>query len=181
MSEVVNNQTGQLILVNEKDEVVGYGEKMEVHEKAQLHRAFSIFVMNKNDQVMIQKRADHKYHSGGLWANTCCSHPIKDEEQEVTVHRRLKEEMGFTCPLKEIFSFVYKAELDKGLTEHEFDHVYFGRYEGNPDPNPEEVGDWKWIDIHQLNQELISQPEKYVYWIRPAFQEFYNYFKSQKL
>lgn len=168
----------QLILVDERDQVVGYGEKMEVHKKAQLHQAFSIFVMNKNNELLLQMRALSKYHSGALWANTCCSHPVKDEEQSVTVHRRLKEEMGFSCELKPLFSFIYKAQLDKGLTEHEFDHVYTGNYEGSPDPNPEEVGDWKWMNIENLKHDLEKNPQDYVYWIKPAFEKFYSYFKS---
>ena len=171
----------QLILVDEQDQIVGYGEKMEVHEKALLHRAFSIFVMNDQDEIMLQMRALSKYHSGGLWANTCCSHPIKGEDQSLTVHRRLSEEMGFSCVLKPVFSFIYKAQLDKGLTEHEYDHVYFGRFAGNPQPNPEEVGDWKWMPIDKLYEDLNKNPERYVFWIKPAFEKFFQYYKEANL
>ena len=168
----------QLILVDEKDQVVGYGEKMDVHKKAQLHRAFSIFIMNDKDEVLLQQRALSKYHSGGLWANTCCSHPIRGEDQSTTVHRRLQEELGITCQLDHLFSFIYKAELDQGLTEYEYDHVYFGRYEGSPTPNPDEVADWRWLAIRSLNKDLAENPDKYVYWIKPAFEKFYDHFKS---
>ncbi len=168
----------QLILVDEQDQVIGYGEKMEVHEKAQLHRAFSIFVMNDKNELLLQMRAVTKYHSGGLWANTCCSHPIKGEDQMTTVNRRLMEEMGFSCELMPLFSFIYKAKLDKGLTEHELDHVYTGNYNGAPIPNPDEVGDWKWMNIEELKKDLQENPENYVYWIKPAFDRFYNYQKK---
>lgn len=164
----------QLILVDEEDNAIGHGEKMEVHEKGQLHRAFSIFVVNDKNELMLQKRALHKYHSGGLWANTCCSHPIKSEDQEVTVKRRLMEEMGFTCEIKPLFSFIYKASLDHGLTEHEFDHVYLGHYEGSPSPNPDEVGDWRWIGIETLKTDLVENSDQYVYWLQVAFQQFYD-------
>lgn len=163
----------QLILVNEKDEMVGYGDKLPVHLNAQLHRAFSIFVVNRHGQLLLQKRADHKYHSGGLWANTCCSHPIKGEKQEVTIHRRLREEMGFDCDLQHMFHFIYRAELDNGLTEYEYDHVYLGRFDGAPNPDPEEVADWRWMNLDQVKLDINRNPESYTYWIRQAFNQFY--------
>jgi isopentenyl-diphosphate delta-isomerase len=163
----------QLILVNEKNEEIGYGEKLPVHQNAQLHRAFSIFVMNSQNQLLLQKRAYHKYHSGGLWANTCCSHPIRGEEQENTIHRRLVEEMGFDCELKQMFHFIYRAELDNGLTEYEYDHVYLGKYEGIPDPNPDEVCEWKWMDLDEVNDDIKKNPDTYTYWIKQAFNQFY--------
>ena len=168
----------QLILVDTNDQIVGYGEKMEIHRQGLLHRAFSIFVTNSNHEVLLQRRALHKYHSGGLWANTCCSHPIKGEDIESTVHRRLNEEMGMSCALDHQFSFIYRAELDRGLIEHELDHVFWGRYDGKPDPNPEEVDDWKWLPIDQLNDDLINKPEHFVYWIKPAFERFYELYNS---
>jgi len=170
----------QLILVDDNDQVIGYGEKMEVHEKALLHRAFSIFIVNSKNELLLQKRELSKYHSGGLWANTCCSHPIKGEDQMTTVHRRLQEELGIHCELQPVFSFIYQANLDNGLTEYEFDHVYLGRFEGAPEPNPEEVGDWKWMNIKDLNEDLKENPDEYVYWIRPAFEKFYEYFQASK-
>lgn len=171
----------ELILVNESGEEIGFGEKLEVHQKAQLHRAFSIFVINTANQLMLQKRASHKYHSGGLWANTCCSHQIRGEAEEETTHRRLREEMGFDCELKRLFNFIYKIELDNGLTEYEYDHVYIGRYENEPKPNPEEVEDWKWIDIEDLRRDLEKNPGDYVYWIKPAFEKFYEIFHQELL
>lgn len=163
----------QLILVNEKDEEIGYGDKLPVHQNAQLHRAFSIFVLNSKNQLLLQKRAYHKYHSGGLWANTCCSHPIKGEEQERTIHRRLIEEMGFDCDLKHLFHFIYRAELDHGLTEYEYDHVYVGNFEGQPKPDPEEVCEWKWMDVDHVRDDILKNPMEYTYWIRQAFEQFY--------
>jgi isopentenyl-diphosphate delta-isomerase len=168
----------QLILVNEKNEEIGYGEKLPVHQNAQLHRAFSIFVMNSQNQLLLQKRAYHKYHSGGLWANTCCSHPIRGEEQENTIHRRLVEEMGFDCELKQMFHFIYRAELDNGLTEDEYDHVYLGNYEGIPDPNPDEVCEWKWMDLDKVNDDIKKNPDTYTYWIKQAFNQFYTIYSD---
>lgn len=167
-----------LILVDEYDNITGYGEKMAVHREGQLHRAFSIFVVNSAGQLMLQRRAIDKYHSGGLWANTCCSHPLKGEEPTETTHNRLQEEMGFDCDLKPLFTFIYKAEFDNGLTEYELDQVYLGNYEGTPNPNPNEVCDWKWMDIEVLKSDLEQSPEKYVYWLKAAFEKFYtNYHK----
>ena len=133
----------KVILVNNNDTPIGLMEKMEAHEKALLHRAFSVFVFNKNDELMLQQRALSKYHSPGLWTNTCCSHPRVDEPVIDAGRRRLMEEMGFDCEIEKIFDFIYKAELDQGLTEHEFDHVLFGRYNENPEINPKEVKRWK--------------------------------------
>lgn len=170
-----------IILVNENDEEIGYGEKMAVHKAAQLHRAFSIFVLNSKNELMLQKRAHHKYHSGGLWTNTCCSHPLKGEDQEITIHNRLVEEMGFDTSLKKLFYFTYKAELENGLTEYELDHVYLGRFEGEPKPNPEEVCDWKWMDIEEFKTDLKDNPQNYTYWVNYAFEEFYSYYKNEKM
>ena len=164
----------ELILVNEVDQEIGYGEKLSVHQNAQLHRAFSIFVVNDQDQLMLQKRAYSKYHSGGLWTNTCCSHPLKGEEQDQTVHNRLLDEMGFDCELTKLFHFIYKAELDKGLTEHELDYVYFGRYNHEPKLNPEEACDWKWMDLDELRTDLLQNPDQYTFWINDAFERFYQ-------
>jgi isopentenyl-diphosphate delta-isomerase len=170
----------QLILVNENDQEIGFGDKLQVHRNGQLHRAFSIFVLNNRDELLIQRRAWEKYHSGGLWGNTCCSHPIKNEIQDKTVHRRLIEEMGFDCELSHLFSFIYRAELDNQLTEYEFDHVYFGRFNGIPNPNPEEVCEFKWIGLEELREDLIAESDKYVYWIKPAFERFYDLYKKEK-
>ncbi|MGC8851384.1 MAG: isopentenyl-diphosphate Delta-isomerase, partial [Candidatus Micrarchaeia archaeon] len=137
----------QVILVDENDRELGVGEKMEVHRNGQLHRAFSIFVFNSDGKLLIHQRAKEKYHSGGLWTNTCCSHPRPGEKLDEAIHRRLVEEMGFDCPLKEVFSFVYQVKFENGLFEHELDHVYIGKFDGDPKPNPAEVMDWKWVDL----------------------------------
>ena len=166
----------ELILVDENDEVIGFGEKMKVHLNADLHRAFSIFVTNSSDELLLQKRAYSKYHSGGLWTNTCCSHPVRGEDQEITIHRRLKEEMGFDCGLEHIFKFIYKATLDNNLTEYEYDYVYLGRYDGIPMPDPEEVSDYKWMHLETLREDLSTYPENYTYWLNHAFELFYAHY-----
>lgn len=147
-------------------------EKMEAHEKALLHRAFSVFVINNKNQLMLQQRALHKYHSGGLWTNTCCSHPRDGESNLEAAHRRLQEEMGFDCPLKKITDFIYKAELDKGLTEHEFDHVFVGNYDQEPILNPEEAAAFKWMDVHEVATDMQKNPNIYTEWFKIIYQEF---------
>ena len=136
-----------VILVDNKDNQLGLMEKIEAHQKAILHRAFSVFVLNDNNELLLQKRALNKYHSPGLWTNTCCSHPRDGESVINGGIRRLKQEMGFETELNFLLSFIYKAEFDNGLTEHEFDHVLLGRYNKNPLINTLEVCDWKWIDL----------------------------------
>ena len=167
-----------LILVDEQNNITGYEKKLKTHQDGLLHRAFSIFVVNKEGQVMLQKRAIEKYHSGGLWANTCCSHPLKGEKTEDTIHERLVEEMGFDCGLQPLFQFIYRAELDNDLIEYELDQVYIGYYELDPIPNPAEVCDWKWVDIEFLKEDLERSPDSYVYWLKAAFSEFYMNFKK---
>jgi isopentenyl-diphosphate delta-isomerase len=167
-----------LILVDEHNNITGYEKKLKVHQDGLLHRAFSIFVVNKEGELMLQKRAIEKYHSGGLWANTCCSHPLKGENTEDTIHERLVEEMGFDCDLQTLFKFTYRAELDNDLVEYELDQVYIGHYEMDPVPNHAEVCDWKWIDIEFLKEDLENSPDKYVYWLKAAFPEFYRYYKK---
>jgi isopentenyl-diphosphate delta-isomerase len=169
-----------IILVNTENNIVGYGEKMQVHRDGLLHRAFSIFVVNQKGELMLQKRAVEKYHSGGLWANTCCSHPLKDENFDETIHIRLMHEMGFDCELEAFFKFIYRAELDNDMIEYELDQVFIGDFEGEPNPNPEEVEDWQWIDIEFLKQDLEQNPAIYVYWLKAAFPEFYANYKKLK-
>lgn len=164
----------ELILVDRHDNVIGYGEKLEIHRQGKLHRGFSIFVINKNNELMLQQRAFSKYHSGGLWANTCCSHPLRDEVLEKTVHDRLRYEMGFGCDLEYLYQFIYHVTLNNNLTEHELDRVYLGTYDQSPKPNPNEVADWKWMDIDKLRQDLIQNPNIYVYWLKEAFEQFYQ-------
>lgn len=170
----------ELILVDEENSITGYGKKLEVHQKGLLHRAFSIFVVNKKGELMLQKRAIEKYHSGGLWANTCCSHPLKGEERETVIHKKLVQEMGFDCELKSLFKFIYRAELDNDMIEYELDQVYIGFYEEDPKPNPEEVCEWKWMDIELLKNDLMKSPNIYVYWLKAAFDEFYLNYKKLK-
>lgn len=161
----------EVILVNTKDEEVGTMEKMLAHEKALLHRAFSVFIFNHKGEMLIHQRAEDKYHSGGLWTNACCSHPRKGETTEEAAHRRLMEEMGFDCPVSERFSFIYKAELDHGLTEYEYDHVFFGSFDGKPRINPDEVSDWKYISIATLTASMKQHPEHYTEWFKIAMEK----------
>jgi len=169
----------KVVLVNKLDSPVGEMEKMEAHEKAVLHRAFSIFVFNDRDELMLQQRALSKYHSPGLWTNTCCSHPRPGEDLLDAGHRRLVEEMGFDCEIEKIFDFIYKAALDKGLTEHEYDHVIFGRYNDNPSINPEEVAAWKWMNMDDIADEINTDPENFTIWFRIAFDRVYKYLNDQ--
>ncbi|WP_114490497.1 isopentenyl-diphosphate Delta-isomerase [Candidatus Ulvibacter alkanivorans] len=164
-----------VILVNEKDEKIGLMPKMEAHEKALLHRAFSVFVMNDKNELMLQQRALHKYHSPGLWTNTCCSHQRDGESSLEAGKRRLMEEMGFTTPLKETTSFIYKAPFDNGLTEHEFDHVLVGTYNDAPVINPEEVADWKWMPLESVKEDIKKNPEQYTAWFKIIFDKFYQH------
>lgn len=167
-----------VILVNKFDEELGLMEKMEAHEKGLLHRAFSVFVLNDDGHLMLQQRAIDKYHSGGLWTNTCCSHPRKGESNEEAAKRRLMEEMGFECPVEKTLEFIYKAELDKGMTEHEYDHLFIGKYNGEPVLNPKEAMAWKWVDINVLANDIDKNPEKYTAWFRIIYQRFLEAVKS---
>jgi len=166
----------KVILVDEKDQPIGLMEKMEAHEKGLLHRAFSVFVFNEDGQLLMQKRANEKYHSGGLWTNTCCSHPRDQEDLVEAGKRRLKEEMGFTTDLNLVFNFIYKAKLDNDLTEHEFDHVLIGNYSLAPKPNPAEVGDWKYMDLELLKVDIKERPEQYTIWFLEIFDQVKDYF-----
>lgn len=159
----------KVILVNEQDEPIGEMEKMEAHEKGLLHRAFSVFIFNEKNELLLQKRASSKYHSGGLWSNSCCSHPRKGETVVEAGTRRLIEEMGFSVPLEAVFSFIYKAELDNSLTEHELDHVLIGRYNDGPIINLDEVEDWKYIDLDSLSDDMKNHPEIYTEWFKIIF------------
>ncbi len=147
----------QVILVNENDEKIGLMGKQEAHEKGVLHRAFSVFVFNDKNELMLQQRAMHKYHSPGLWTNTCCSHQRDGESSIEAGKRRLYEEMGFSIDLKETTSFIYKAPFDNGLTEHELDHVLIGSFDGFPTINEEEVASWKWMDLEEVRNDINGQ------------------------
>ena len=165
----------RVILVNEKDEQIGLMPKMEAHEKALLHRAFSVFVFNKQNELMLQQRAAHKYHSPLLWANTCCSHQRDGETNIEAGKRRLQEEMGFVTELEDTISFIYKAPFDNGLTEHEFDHVLIGNYENIPTINPDEVAAWKWMPLEDVKNDMIEHPEIYTEWFKIIFDKFYHH------
>lgn len=164
----------RVILVNEKDEAIGLMEKMEAHRKAELHRAFSVFIFNDEGQMLIHQRAKSKYHSGGLWTNACCSHPRENETIEEAAHRRLVEEMGFDTEVQKKFNFIYRAELDHGLTEHELDHVLVGIFNDEPTPNPEEVEDWKYVDMVDLILDVKDNPRMYTEWFKIALAEIQN-------
>jgi isopentenyl-diphosphate delta-isomerase len=166
-----------VILVDKNDNQLGLMEKIEAHKKAVLHRAFSVFILNENNELLLQKRALSKYHSPGLWTNTCCSHPRDGESVINAGIRRLSEEMGFETELNTLFSFIYKAEFDNGLTEHEFDHVLLGRYNKNPLINKLEVSDWKWIDVELLKKDVVVSPYLYTVWFKIIFQQFHKKFK----
>ncbi len=163
-----------VILVDENDQEVGQMEKMEAHEKGLLHRAFSIFLFNDKKELLLQQRANSKYHSGGLWTNTCCSHPRAGETVLEASNRRLMEEMGIEAKMNPEFSFVYRAELDNDLTEYELDHVVFGSFNGEPKINPEEVAAWKYVCMKDLEADMKENPENYTAWFRIVFDEVHN-------
>ncbi len=161
--------TPQVILVNELDEQVGIMEKMEAHKKAMLHRAFSVFIFNAKGEMLLQQRALKKYHSGGLWTNACCSHPMPGEETLVAAQRRLNEEMGIQSTLNKIFDFTYCVEFENGLCENEFDHVYAGEFDGEIIANKEEVNDFCYKALNEIHRSLQTHPQKYSAWFHLAF------------
>lgn len=161
----------EVILVSPQDEEIGYMEKMEAHQLGLLHRAFSVFLFNSKGEMLLQKRAISKYHSGGLWTNACCSHPRKGETIEQAASRRTREELGCEPELQKIHSFIYKAALDNNLTEHEFDHVLFGNYEGEMNLNVNEVSEIVYLPIQQIRQEMNEQPDKFTVWFKIIFEE----------
>ena len=164
----------QVILVDELDNEIGTKEKMQAHREALLHRAFSVFIFNKKGELLLQRRALNKYHSPGLWTNTCCSHPRPNEPLMDAAKRRLVEEMGFDCDLFYQFNFIYKASLDQGMTEHELDHVYFGTYEGEFNLNPDEVAECKFISMSELEISIKEQPQLYTEWFKIVFEKVKN-------
>ena len=167
-----------VLLVDEQDMPVGAMEKMEVHQKALLHRAFSIFIFNERGEMLLHKRADKKYHSGGLWTNACCSHPRPGEDTLAAAGKRLQEEMGIVTDIKKAFDFVYRAELDNGLTEHEFDHVFTGVYSGEIVPDKEEVSDYCYKAIDEIKDSIRSHPQKYTEWFKIAFPKMEAYLET---
>lgn len=168
----------EVILVDRKDNKIGIEEKLKAHKEGKLHRSFSIFIFNKKGKLLIQRRAKTKYHSGGLWSNSCCSHPRPGKNLLKEAKKRLKEEMGFECKLKRAFSFYYKVKVGK-LIEHEFDHVFLGKFEGNPKPNPEEVEDFKWVKPEELKKDIKKNPKKYTSWFKIIYEskKFKNFLR----
>lgn len=163
----------KIILVDKNDKEIGICEKMKAHEEALLHRAFSIYIFNDKDELLLQQRAFSKYHSGGLWSNTCCSHPRENESLEHAIHRRLKEEMGFDCDLEEIKEFIYKVELDHDLTEYEYLHVYKGIYNKDVNINKEEVENYKWEKLEQVKKDIEKHKDNYTYWFKETINKIF--------
>jgi len=164
----------KVILVNQKDEPIGLMPKMEAHEKGLLHRAFSVFIFNEKNELMLQQRALSKYHSPGLWTNTCCSHQREGETNIEAGKRRLQEEMGFTAELEDTISFIYKAPFDNGLTEHEFDHILVGNYNEEPSLNPVEAEAWKWMALDDVANDMENNPSEYTEWFKIIFEKYYQ-------
>jgi isopentenyl-diphosphate delta-isomerase len=169
MKETIEGADELVILVDIQDNETGIQDKLSVHQLGLLHRAFSVFVFNSKNELILQQRADGKYHSPGLWTNTCCSHPKPGEKTIDACKRRLMEEMGMSCDLKFGFSFTYRCEFSNGLTEHEFDHVYVGYTDDLPVLNYTEVKDWKYINIIELENEIQLHPEKFTEWLKICF------------
>lgn len=169
----------QVVLVNEHDEEIGLMEKMEAHEKALLHRAFSVFVFNTKGELLLQQRALSKYHSGGLWTNTCCSHPRPNETVADAANRRLMEEMGFQTPLDKVFDFIYQAGFSNGLTEHEFDHVLIGHYEGAIVPDPHEVHGYEYRTMESIQASLDAKEGLFTAWFEIIFPKMMDWWKNQ--
>jgi len=167
-----------VILVDTNDSPIGQMEKLEAHQKGELHRAFSIFIFNTKGELLLQQRALDKYHSGGLWTNTCCSHPRPGEDNLAAANRRLKEEMGMKANLTPAFSFTYRAKFESGLIEHEYDHVFFGKSDLLPVINKEEVEQYKYINLDTLKQELLLYPDHYTPWLKICLEKVIEQFKS---
>ncbi len=168
-------KSNYVILVNENDVQIGTMEKIEAHKKGELHRAYSIFVFNSKKELLLQRRALNKYHSGGLWTNTCCSHPQPVEKLINSAHIRLNEEMGFDCDLKNVFHFIYKNKLDNELSEHELDHVFIGYYDQAPEVNIKEVMEWKYMPLNEIKQSMKLNPELYTAWFKIVFAKVLDY------
>jgi len=181
----VETETGrpnldQVVLVDERDNPVGVEGKLPAHERGgRLHRAFSVFIVNREGKMLLQRRARGKYHFGGLWTNACCSHPRPGQPVPEAAAARLREEFGFDAPLSPAFSFVYRAEDPAtGLTEHEFDHVFIGEFDGRPQPNPAEIEDWEWVDPAELLSDVRRQPARYTPWFRIALERVVEHLRA---
>ena len=170
-----------VILVDEQDRELDKMEKILAHRLGLLHRAFSVFIFNEKNELLLQQRADGKYHSAGLWTNTCCSHPGSGEKINDAIKRRLYEEMHLICETEFAFSFIYKSELENGLSEYEYDHVYFGISNDLPTPEPLEVKAWKYINLKDLEANLILHPDKYTEWLKICFSKVITHFQKRYL
>jgi isopentenyl-diphosphate Delta-isomerase len=157
--------SGQVVLVDENDTPVGTADKIQAHRAGLLHRAFSVFVADRRNRLLLQQRAAGKYHSGGLWSNTCCSHPGPGEDVLAAARRRLQDEMGLRCELAFVFRFLYRAEMAGGWIEHELDHVFLGRVDEDPTADPGEVQAWRWVAVQQLAEDLCRHPERFTPWL----------------
>jgi isopentenyl-diphosphate Delta-isomerase len=173
-------KSNEVILVSEDDIAIGTMEKMEAHRRGVLHRAFSVFIFDRQGNMLLQQRSAEKYHGALLWSNTCCSHPFPAEEVEVAAARRLKEEMGFTAPLEKIFTFTYKADVENNLIEHEYDHVFAGIYEGTIELNPSEVAAYEYLPMEVVSRRLNDEPASFTAWFRIAFPLVERWWKQRK-
>ena len=181
MKVVSSNDMQKVVLVDENDRELGVDDKLHAHQNgAKLHRAISVFVFNMRGETLLQRRAMSKYHSRGKWANTCCSHPMPGESVADAAHRRLKEEMGFDCKMREVFSFTYKADVGNGLTEHEYDHVFFGSYDNGVEANKDEVMDYRWLPLKKLRTEIEKSPEDFAPWLRICIDRVASSLDEQK-
>lgn len=162
-----------VILVDEQDNDIGFMEKLQAHKEGILHRAFSVFIFNSNNELLLQQRALSKYHSAGLWTNTCCSHPRPNETVKDAANRRLSEEMGMSCELQIKTNFIYKTHFDNGLTEHEYDYVLFGYLDNNPVINKTEVENYKWQSIDEIKKDILFSPNKYTSWFKIALEKVF--------
>lgn len=169
-----------VILVDEFDNELGTMEKLEAHEKGLLHRAFSIFLFNDQGEMLLQKRAAEKYHCGDLWSNTCCSHPVKDVPIHTCLQNKLFQEMGIHAPVTKAFDYTYRALMANGLIEHEYDHVYLGRFNGIPAPNPDEVSEWRYASMDEVSRDLAQRPENYTAWFRLLFEPLSQHYAKYK-
>lgn len=164
----METQYNNVVLVDEFDTPIGEMEKLKAHETGVLHRAFSVFLFNKNGELLLQQRAREKYHGGGLWTNTCCSHPQANETVEESAKKRLQFEMGIVCELEWVYSFLYQEKVENNLIEHEFDHVFVGQYNRDPQPNPDEVQNFKWMKIADILIDIDQHPSHYTVWFKKA-------------
>lgn len=169
---MVSTDSDRVVLVDEADRELGTFDKIEAHRAGMLHRALSVIVARADGSLLLQKRAAAKYHSGGLWTNTCCSHPRPGEAVDIAAARRLEEEMGIACPLTPLFTVHYRADVSNGLIENELVHVFGGRFEGEPNPDPGEVEDWRWLSPRQIRDDVDTQPDRYSIWFRKYLSEF---------